>query len=44
MIKMLVAQQFPGWVRPLFLGVVGAVVASLALLVGKHVSVSVSFH
>ena len=39
---MLVSQQFPGWVRPLFLGVVGAVAASLALLVSKHVSISFS--
>eukprot|EP00752_Nemacystus_decipiens_P014785 g13163.t1 len=39
-LKMLVSQQFPAWVRPLYLGVVGAAAASLVMLVNNYVSIS----
>lgn len=42
--KVLVTQRFPAWMRPAYLGVVGAAVAWLALFVTKHVSVSIQLH
>eukprot|EP00752_Nemacystus_decipiens_P014781 g13160.t1 len=41
-VKILISQQFPGWVKPMWLGVVGAAAASLVMLVTKHVSISAS--
>lgn len=41
-LKVLVSQEFPAWVRPLYVGVVGAAAACLALLVNKYISISVS--
>ena len=37
---MLVTQQFPGWVKPVFWAVVWGAVAGLALLARKHISFS----
>lgn len=43
-LKMLVSQQFPAWVKPVFLGLFGAAAASLALVVTQHVSVRIHLH
>lgn len=42
--KMLISQQVPAWVKPACVGVTGAAVAWLALIVNKHVSVSIRVH
>lgn len=41
---MLITGQFPGWLKwlkPMCLGAVGVVASGLALLVSKHVSISI---
>ncbi|CAM9855598.1 unnamed protein product [Ectocarpus sp. 6 AP-2014] len=44
LMKMMITRRFPAWIKPVFRGTLGAAAAVLALLVTKHVSISVSFH